>query len=205
MKTCTALGCGRPARSGVAAYCEAHRQRLRDRGTLDSPEADRRAALRRQVDALLHRCESPEGKQPGECWEWPGARNRSGYGVVGSSLARGTRIATRIVWMRVYGSLGRNELVCHHCDNPSCVRPAHLFIGSHADNSADMVAKGRSPRTANERSGRARLSDAQVADIRSRRAAGESCKDIADLYGVHAAHVSRVTRGLRRPDWGGAA
>lgn len=73
----------------------------------------------------------------GRCWEWTGRRDRGGYG-----LYRGKR-AHRFMYELNYGPIGDGRLVCHRCDNPRCVSPAHLFLGTALDNHADMKSKTR--------------------------------------------------------------
>jgi len=74
------------------------------------------------------------------CWTWTGARNRKGYGEIG---AKGrVQKAHRIAWELTYGPIPEGLDVLHHCDNPPCCRPDHLFLGTDADNMADMMAKG---------------------------------------------------------------
>jgi hypothetical protein len=76
-----------------------------------------------------------------ECWEWNGARTSSGYG---SFKFKGKRyVASRASWEIHFGQVPSGLYVCHHCDNPGCVRPDHLFIGTSSDNMLDASSKGR--------------------------------------------------------------
>ncbi len=80
------------------------------------------------------------------CWPWKGWSNGQGYGKIATS-ERGPRaggtLAHRIAWEFEHGQIPDGLCVCHHCDNPRCCRPSHLFIGTKADNNRDMRLKGR--------------------------------------------------------------
>lgn len=132
------------------------------------------------------------------CWEWQGARNQDGYGTlwVDGSKQR----AHRVAWRLAVGEIPEGLLVLHRCDNPPCVRPDHLFLGTPADNTADMMAKGRArygiatdrsgwraPR--GERSGAAKLTEQAVRTIRT---SGESQYVLARRYGVSQVAIHKV-------------
>lgn len=76
-----------------------------------------------------------------ECWEWLAAKNEKGYGVFG--IRKYTDKAPRISWRLKYGSIKNNLFVLHKCDNPGCVRPDHLFLGTNKQNIEDMILKKR--------------------------------------------------------------
>lgn len=84
-------------------------------------------------------------KSDSGCWEWTGTRNENGYGLGGMKFSGGGReaLAHRTAWTLVHGPIPENSCVLHACDNPLCVNPSHLSLGSQRDNMLDMRAKGR--------------------------------------------------------------
>lgn len=96
-----------------------------------------------QVLTIWRSLSMPEAKEQGPCWEWPTARNPRGYGL---TKRNGENYAHRAAWTEVNGPIPGDLHVLHRCDNPPCVRPSHLFLGTPLDNSQDMWSKGRGPK-----------------------------------------------------------
>lgn len=82
---------------------------------------------------------------PDECWEWLGSRKDKGYGQVQRTDESGRKVLSshRLAWEIANGPIPTGLFVCHHCDNPPCCNPAHLWLGTCRDNIHDMHAKGR--------------------------------------------------------------
>ena len=136
-------------------------------------------------------------RPPKECWEWQGYKGTGGYGQVSFNGKRTT--AHRVAWELSQGSISDGLVVCHHCDNPACVNPAHLFLGTPADNLGDARQKGRWRAPAGEQQGQAKLTNEQVIAIRRRYGAGDvTQKQLAPFYGITASSVSRI---IRREGW----
>ena len=125
------------------------------------------------------------------CWLWVGGRIPSGYGMVwdGSKQIG----AHRWIWQELLGELPAGTQVHHRCDNPPCVKPSHLFVGSVADNNADKMAKFRYVK-GNDHP-KSKLTPDQVVAIRVRLAAGERNVNLAREFEVSAALIGHIKRG----------
>lgn len=131
------------------------------------------------------------------CWLWAGPMwRKSGYGIL---CGEGHKMAAhRYAYETFVGAIGGLD-VCHRCDTPLCVNPAHLFTGTAADNARDAARKGRvkHPNQKGEANSGAKLSAQSVASIRERLQRGERQKDIAEIYGVHPSLISHIRRGAK--------
>ena len=131
-----------------------------------------------------------------ECWVWQGAKLPKGYGFLKIPRTRRQIYAHRLSYLINVGEIPERMNVLHRCDNPACVNPAHLFIGSHKDNSQDMAAKDRHLR--GERNTEAVLTARDVLQIKKLLAMNEfSQKRIGMMFGVAQITISRIHRGLR--------
>ncbi len=106
---------------------------------------------------------------------------------------RGTYLMHREMFKIYYGDIPSGMVVMHTCDNPACIEPEHLKLGTVADNNRDCRNKGRNAK--GETHGNTRLSKANIADIRRRGENGDVHQRIADDYGVSRRHVSRIIKG----------
>lgn len=128
------------------------------------------------------------------CWEWQGGKNIWGYGVI--KFGDKQVGAHRVAWILTNGGIPDGLLVCHHCDNPGCVNPAHMFLGTNKDNTADKFRKGRGADVAGERNPCAKLTAEQVRDARRRHAAGGiTFKSLADELGVKRQTIEDAVNG----------
>ena len=128
------------------------------------------------------------------CWVWAGALASNGYARITINGHRD--YAHRQAWRLARGSIPRGRFVLHRCDNRACVRPSHLFLGTQAENLADMAAKGRSARGA--KNGHAKLTAANVRAIRATYAGHDlSQRLIAERYGVNQSTISFALAGRR--------
>lgn len=128
------------------------------------------------------------------CWEWKGARASKGlpYGI--AHLGR-PRPAHVVAWVLTHGEPPPGMFVCHSCDNPPCCRPSDLFLGTAADNSADMASKGRASR--HPKVAQRKLTDDQVRAIRARYAAGGvSMYQLAREFAVAPMRIHGVVHRL---------
>lgn len=180
MRLCSVDGCGRKHRRN--GYCGTHSSRVRKHG---DPNYER---------------PSPESRfwsnvQRGDgCWIWSGHIDALGYGRF--RIAGVTDRAHRAAWFFSNGRIPTGMEICHRCDNPSCVRPQHLFLGTHQENMDDMRLKGRSAPQVNDyrgtRNPRARLTEQQARHVKY---SNDRVCDLAAQFGVPRETLYSIRNG----------
>lgn len=133
------------------------------------------------------------------CWEWLGSKGLKGYGEV--RIDKQLWRAHRAVWILYFGSIPEGLLICHHCDNPSCVNPEHLFMGTALDNTRDMYEKGRefipTYTEVGEKHCQSKLTDDAVREIRTTYPK-LTMQALADYFNVSLVTVWQV---IHRKTW----
>lgn len=178
---CSVDGCQKTVKVRIRQLCQLHYGRFwRGEPMHRAPKPTMREVFERRF-------------KPGdesECWIWAGGTDKDGYGLF---TYRGmTYRATRLMWRYTFCSVPPKGIqVCHRCDNPPCMNPAHLFLGSQLDNSLDMMRKGRwkgSPTT--------KLTLAQVDRMRQEYTGtfGDKAR-LARQYGISTAQASKIING----------
>lgn len=125
------------------------------------------------------------------CMEWIGAKSK-GYG---NFMSNGrVQKAHRVSYRLFYGDFDESLSVCHSCDNPACINPSHLFLGTHAENMRDMREKNRNkyPKTVGELNGQAKLSIRSIRMIRQFLCQGISGIELSKAYKISTAQISRI-------------
>lgn len=133
------------------------------------------------------------------CWLWAASLSTTGYGQIniGTTMDR----AHRVSWRLHFGNIPAGLFVCHHCDNRLCVRPDHLFLGTCADNVADMEGKGRTKKRGprGERSSKSKLTAAEVIELRRLRdQQGLGVTTLGRMFGISEQSAWRI---IRRRAW----
>lgn len=187
MKTCLVKDCNRAVLA--KDLCKAHYQRVAHHGSTD--------LLPKKTD--IERFMARVVVMPSGCWHWRGAHIEGGRPLF--TIRRKNVLASRAALILIRGvSFAAGMCACHHCDNPSCCNPAHLFVGTQADNMRDASEKGRlrGPKVLGERHASAKLTEAQVLGVRSRHAAGSSLSSLAREHGVAVQSIRAI---VRRSTW----
>jgi hypothetical protein len=134
------------------------------------------------------------------CWKWTGCtfKRKWNYGQFYVSRERGHELAHRIAYELTHGEIPEGKWVLHKCDNPLCVRPDHLFLGTHIDNMADMRSKNRSAHSNGlfgELHPNSKLTDERVIAIYRLLKEGKHVIEIAQKFDVDRHTVSHVIHG----------
>ena len=163
-----------------------HALSLRERRTYDD------ATMLAKIEAR-YECEPNSG-----CWLWSGNINGDGYGIAYCG-GRSQMVASRLMYELTHQiDLPANLYVCHRCDTPACVNPAHLFLGTARDNALDAASKNRlnrwDGRRAGERNHAAKLTKAQVEEIR-RIGYTQSAQSLAKRFGVSKTAITSIRSG----------
>lgn len=127
-------------------------------------------------------------RAPTGCLEWTSYKPPHGYPML--NIDGSMRRASRVIWTAAHGPIPDGLLVMHTCDNPACVEITHLKLGTHKDNTQDMLAKGRCAE--GERAGAAKLTRAAVTDIK---ASGCPTAELSTKYSISKSQIRRIKNG----------
>lgn len=192
-RICSVDGCDRAVGlKGARGWCSMHYRRWRAHGDPTRKLTLMGAPLEERFWSKVDRSGGPDA-----CWPWTARIGAGGYGSFAFDHTH-PRGAHRVAFELTHGPIPAEDpgsariFVLHRCDNRPCCNPAHLFIGTHDENMADMVAKGR--QAVGERSGQARLTADEVLAIRKMVADGATYRQAAERFGVSTPCVGEIAR-----------
>lgn len=162
---CSRFGCTREVHA--RCLCKLHYKQARERGELELHS-------RTRVSGSAERLERYLVRMPSGCIEWSASRFAQGYGQI--KIDGKNRKTHRVAWELVNGPIPDGLMVCHRCDNPPCCNLDHLFLGTAADNTHDMQAKGRRPDRNGAKTHCPRAHEYTTENIRITSAGGRVCR-----------------------------
>lgn len=191
--TCSIEDCPRAAH--CRGWCKRHYEIWRRHG--DVNRATRAFHGRgRNGESIAERLQRKSVRVESGCREWTGWRDDGGYGRI--SVGRTMRPAHVVAWEVANGrKVPAGKVVRHFCDNPPCIEPSHLLIGSQAQNVADMFDRGRCDRSG-EKNNSAKLTAAAVQAIRAKHAVGQPVSSLSREYGISESQVKNI---ITRKQW----
>jgi hypothetical protein len=138
-------------------------------------------------------CERVNKNTGSECWEWVGSISSNGYGKY---LFEGKfYLAHRLSYMLLISDIPKNKLVLHKCDNPKCVNPKHLYVGTQKDNMQDKVRRGRMPCMSGENSPSSKLTWKKIEQAKKLSHEGSSLRSIGKMFNVHHWTIGLALKG----------
>jgi hypothetical protein len=193
MAKCEVLDCSNQAKTSgknrggfCSRFCQKHYKRFMKYGTVDPQKR-----AREPLDKLFWLYVDKRGEE--DCWLWTGAYGRNGYGRTGQKGNPDLR-AHRVSFELTKGSIPEGLVVMHSCDNRGCVNPAHLSVGTRAENMHDMIAKGRAVHQQGAENPRSKLTEKDVLEIRATDI--KNFAECARRYGVTAPTIAAAKFGL---------
>ncbi|MDP2621457.1 MAG: HNH endonuclease signature motif containing protein [Hyphomicrobiales bacterium] len=144
------------------------------------------------IDAVRRRFEAMVTKEPSGCWIWTGSRDYRGYGRFRWNTPRSVLRAHRAAYALYVAVPDTAAVVCHRCDNPACVNPEHLFLGTFRDNTRDMFAKDRWVKPRPPRGERNANSHLTEDDVRAIRADKRTYEQIGADYRMSKGGISHI-------------
>lgn len=155
---------------------------------MDAPIKETMPAWKDERERFLNLINYPDKYQ--DCWTWLGSTHKKGYGYFWYNKKMGK--AHRFSYELFINKIPEGLWVLHHCDNPSCVNPDHLFLGTNSDNVKDKVIKGRQYKPKGILNNHAKLKEKDVLKIRFLLKMGKKATDICKIYNVQPKAITQI-------------